>query len=386
MASMTTADYLTQYSFKEALAQPGFSEKLNALIQWWPTSRLSRSIARYFGRDADLMASGLALTILVSLTAALTVSLTAFMAVLGSHDELRTSTFGVINEAFPGLLDTPSSEGLVNPEVFVADSAFSLTSTIAFLVMTWTGLSVVGRLGNAIRMIFGIAVTPEPFQKTLARNAAGALGLALSLILASGLGIVTDLFSVQIFGYFGLEESFLSSALIAVTSYAVPFFVNIWVAWLLIRVVAGVRVPFTDLRQGLIMFSVIATLLRILGTGAVASVSGPVLTTATTLITLVLWINIQMRATLFTAAWMANPPRPFPLSSAEEMRFNQRPNYVTMSVPDTLRWSYHELTGNLSPQLTDDSIAELQFNTRPSKKGRTIFSWLFGRHELKNRD
>ncbi len=386
MTSPTTADYLRERSFVEAISTPGFSDKLNALMEWWPTSRISRAVARYFGRDADLMASGLALTILVSLTAALTVGLTIFMALLGSHEELRNSIFDSINSAFPGLLSTATTDGLVDPEIFIAESAFTLTSIIAFLVMTWTGLSLVGRMGNALRMIFGIAVTPEAFHITLLRNLAGAMGLVLSLILASGLGIIVDFSDSHLLNFLGLGGSVVGAFLIRASSYIIPFIVHMWVGWLLIRVVAGIRVPSVDLRQGLILMAITSTLLRILGTGVVTSVSGPILATATTLITLVLWINVQMRATLFIAAWMANPPRPFPLSSVDEMRFTECPNYVTMSKPETLKWSFHELTGHLSPQATEDSIAELQFHTETQKKGRTFWKWLFGPSEIKLRN
>lgn len=375
------ASHLETPTLRQALATPGMG-KINALAQWWPTSRLARSIARYFLRDGDLMASGMALTILVSLTAALTVAFTIFMAVLGSYTELRASVIDSLNKALPGLLTAGGKEGLVDPADFVTTAAITPTSVIAFTIMAWSGLSVVGRLGRSIRTMFGVVATPESFLITTLRSFAGVIGLAVSVLLGSGVGFLVDFAGANLLELIGLADSSISYVILQGLSYLVPFLIHMWVSWLLIRVVSGIRVPQADLWAGILLMAAGSTSLRILGTGAVASVSGPILTTATTLITLVLWINVQMRLTLFISAWIANPPRSLPITNQVDTRFYERPNYVTMSDPSTLAWPHHNVSGEVEPAPEKPSLPE-GYTVFLGNKRRTLKSWLFGSSELK---
>lgn len=380
-----TASHLVAPSLREALSAPTVGEKLTQLMQWWPTTRLARTLERYFGVDGDLMASGLALTILISLTAALTVVWTIFMAVLGTYDEIREATLEAIASNLPGLIDTPSSPGLVNPDDLVSSSAWTPTSIVAFLVMAWTGTGLVGRLGRSLRTVFGLVVLPESIVKFYLRNLVGAIFLALALLLGVGVGLVVDVARDWLFGVLSIELTPLTGVLVWVVSLIVPFFVNMGVGFILIQVVAGIRPPKKDLLWGLVLMAAASTLLRVAGTSVVSSVSGPLLTTATTLVTLVLWINLQMRLTLMVAAWMANPPRALPISDPEHMRFEERPNYVTMSVPATLEWPRHMITGDLAPAPIPPSLPSSPLPFFDLKPARTLRSWLFGPSEIAQR-
>ncbi|WP_175954842.1 YhjD/YihY/BrkB family envelope integrity protein [Schaalia sp. Marseille-Q2122] len=344
-----TASHLVAPSFRQALGAPTFGGKLQKLLQWWPTTRLARTLERYFGVDGDLIASGLALTILISLTAAMTVAWTIFMAVLGTYDEIRTATLEAIASNFPGLIDTPSSPGIVDPDELVSSSAWTPTSIVAFLVMAWTGIGLVGRLGRSLRTVFGLVVLPEHIVKFYLRNLVGAVSLALTLLVGVGVGLVVDVAREWLFGVLSIEPTPLTGSLVWLASLIVPFIMYMGVGFILLQVVAGIRPPKKDLLWGLVLMASASTLLRLAGTSVVSSVSGPLLTTATTLVTLVLWINLQMRVTLMVAAWIANPPRALPISDPEHMRFEERPNYVTMSVPTTLEWPRHMITGDLAP-------------------------------------
>lgn len=380
-----TASHLVAPSLREALSAPAIGDKFARLMQWWPTTRLARTLERYFGVDGDLMASGLALTIIISLTAALTVVWTIFMAVLGTYDEIREATLNAIAANLPGLIDTPTSPGIVNPDDLVSSSAWTPTSVVAFLVMAWTGMGLVGRLGRSLRTIFGLVVLPESIVKFYLRNLVGAIFLAVALLLGVGVGLVVDVARDWLFGLFAVEATPLTTSLVWVASLIVPFFVHMGVGFILIQVVAGIRPPKNDLLWGLVLMATASTLLRVAGTSVVSSVSGPLLATATTLVTLVLWINLQMRLTLMVAAWMANPPRALPISNPEHMRFEERPNYVTMSVPTTLEWPRHMITGDLAPAPIPPSLPASPLPFFDRKPGRTIRSWLFGPSEIAQR-
>ena len=59
----------------------------------------------------------------------------------------------------------------------------------------------------------------------------------------------------------------------------------------------------------------------------------------TTIITLLLWVSFLAQFTLFTAAWVANPPPPPEVDDRAHAHAFDTPNYVTESAPESLDWT-----------------------------------------------
>ncbi|MDY4261923.1 MAG: YhjD/YihY/BrkB family envelope integrity protein [Schaalia hyovaginalis] len=343
-------------SLKTALQAPSLTAKGAALGEWWNQTRIARALARYNGANGPLLSSGMALTSLLSLTAALTVAVTAFMAVLGGNETMREALFSGIARTIPNLLKTDEDpSGLIDPESLVMSGAVSATGMIALAIMAWSAVSVVGQLGASIRAMFAIRVVPSNLLVLIARNALGALALGLSLVLGAGLGVAVDMTGEALPGLLGLDSSSASLALLDALSTLLALLVYALVSWVLIGVVAQVRVPMRRLLTGVFLIALASIVLRIAGTSVVGAAKGPLLATAATLITLVLWINLQVRAVLLICAWIADPPAPERPASARAIHFLETPNYVTRSVPATLAWQYDPVSGEVRPDPLDES-------------------------------
>jgi membrane protein len=336
---------------RAALTTPGALQRARAVAAWWTGTRVARALSRYGARNGGVLASGLALTTLLSLTAALTLAWTVLMAVLGADQELRDAVASTVNAALPGLLRTGSdATGLVDPDSLVRSDIWSLAGVLALAVAAWSAISLVGSLASSIRAMFGVVSLPENGFLTLGRNAVGAAGLAAGLAAGAGAGILMDLLGDWTMDRLGASAG-AGRLFIQVGSHLLALAVDAAVLLLLVRVVAGVRVPRPDLAWGLVLFSAAALVLRTLGTAAVGAVKGPLLTTATSLVTLVLWIHLLVRVVLTVSAWMANPPAATPVTRSAAVHFRERPNYVTMTSPHTLDWPHHPVTGELLPEL-----------------------------------
>lgn len=343
-------------SLKTALQAPSLTAKGAALGEWWNQTRIARALARYNGANGPLLSSGMALTSLLSLTAALTVAVTAFMAVLGGNETMREALFSGIAQTIPNLLKTDEDpSGLIDPESLVMSGAVSATGMIALAIMAWSAVSVVGQLGASIRAMFAIRVVPSHPLVLIARNALGALALGLSLVLGAGLGVAVDMTGEALPGLLGLDSSSASLALLDALSTLLALLVYALVSWVLIGVVAQVRVPMRRLLTGVLLIALASIVLRIAGTSVVGAAKGPLLATAATLITLVLWINLQVRAVLLICAWIADPPAPERPASARAIHFLETPNYVTRAVPATLAWQYDPVSGEVRPDPLDES-------------------------------
>ncbi|WP_257478285.1 YihY/virulence factor BrkB family protein [Acidipropionibacterium jensenii] len=334
---------------KEALRAPGVKGRVTGLATWWKSTRLARALSRYGNANGGLLASGMALTTMLSLTAVLTVAITTFMAVLGRDDELRASFLNALNSALPGILKTSDNPGgLVSPDALIQSNTSSLTGIIALVIAAYSAISLLNSLTTSIQTMFGLVALPGNAVMKYVRSALGLLGLGIGLLATSGLGILVNVFGSWLNRALGLSPG-VGRVSLLVGTQLVSLVIDAALVLMLVRFVARVRVPRRDLLWGLAMFAIASAVLRELGTTAVGSVNGAVLASATAVLTLILWINLGVRVLLLVCAWMANPPQPISVSDAAEVHFDRSPNFVTMSSPETLEWPHHAVTGEVQP-------------------------------------
>lgn len=219
-----------------------------------------------------------------SLTAGLTVGWSAFSFLLGSNSRLRQAVIESVNSSLPGLLRTPGQAGgLVDPDSLISEPGMSVTGIVALVVLIFTATGVVSSMIRSIRSMFGLGKSPESLPVRLLRRLLGLVILFLAILLAAVLTIVMR-------GAVGL---------------IVPLVVDFLVFIVLVRWVAVVPVAMGPLLQGAGIAAVGGAILRLLGTSVVTNVSGPILATAATLVTLLLWVNLLARIALIASAWAA---------------------------------------------------------------------------------
>ncbi len=318
--------------FASALKEPRLPAKARALAAWWATTRPARALARYLGVNGPLLSSGMALTGLLALTAALTLLATLLIGVMGGDDALLLAVEGRLADIVPSLIVTPEEpDGLIDLRVLVLSNALSLTGAISVAVMAGTAIGVVGQLGYSIRAIFGKRRPTGAWHLQLARNILGALGLVVTLIAGTVIGIGADLANDALLGVLGIASSPASRVLVQIGSAVLSFVAAGVAAWILIELVAGVRVPWKELGAGLALFSLVSLGLRIAGTSIIGAVDDPLLATAAALVVIVAWLTLQVRVLLLACAWMANPPAPAPTLPSRPFVHGARPNYETLS-------------------------------------------------------
>lgn len=324
-------------------------EKLKAALTWFQASRLGRAFGRLSSGGGFLLAGGVAYAGIFSIFAALAIGWTVFMAVLGSNDELRESVIDSINTALPGILATGSNDGMINPDDLIQDTAFNLTSMIALVVLLWSALAVMTMLRLSVQRMFGIIGPPTNFLVGKAKDLTGFVMIGLAVVITSVLGIAAGTLGKVVLDWLGIEGAFAGFLLRALT-FLIAGLVDFAIFVFLFRIVAGAKPPTRDLVFGCVIAAVGSGVLRTLGTTAVGSVADdPILASAAAIVTLLVWINLLVRLTLFAAAFTANPPAPRTPKTPEELRFDEHPNYVTVSVPRTLEWDHQAITGALNP-------------------------------------
>lgn len=334
---------------EELHEREGLVDRAKLLFEWYKSTRLGRTMARVGTAKGNLLAGGIAYAALFSLFAALAIGWTIFMAVLGDDEQLRGQLIDTVNRSLPGILDDGSGNGMLRPEDLVQDTALNLTSIIAFLVLLWSAIATMTALKASIRRMFGVVSLPENFVLKKLRDLLGFLVLAVATLVTSVASLAANSLGTLVFDWLGIDGPFTAFVLRAGTfllGAAVDFAVFVF----LFRWFAGLRVPRRDLLMGAGLGGFSTAVIRVLGTSVVGASDNPLLASATALVTILLWVNLVSRVALIVAAFTANPPAPVVPESAEEVHFDQTPNYVTVSDPDTLAWDHHAATGAVSPR------------------------------------
>lgn len=335
--------------------------RLDATWRWILDRRIVRAGMRYhFGRAA-LFSGGVTYSAVISLTAVLTILVNVGRAFLAHRPDLLNAALGVVNDVSPGLIDDGTNDGIVDPASLVIDSFWHPVTMVSTVVVLWTALSVMTGLRRSIRAMFGLGGAPLPFHVGKARDLLGFLLLALGIGVSVFLSTAVSVFGRPILDWLGVTSG-ATAVLLGVAAILAAGLVDALVFMMLFRVTAGVRIPRRDLLAGALVGGVGSGLLRLAGTSVVGVVQDPFLASFAAVATLLLWLNLAVRLTLVTAAWTANPPAAPLTVAGQSVHARETPNYVTRSVPSTLHWPYHAVTGSLLPTDPDGAARNVEEN------------------------
>ncbi len=359
--------------FREVKAETELVEKVKLFISWLQRLRLFRSLMRYSNGRGALLAGGIAYSAIFSLAAALTIGVTMLLMILGRRPLLQDAVFSSLASSLPGVLEWKGSSGIVNPADLVFSTSFSLTSVVAVVVLLFSATTVMRAMKSSIRAMFGIDQVPSGAAMEQLRDLLGFLAIAFGVGATGILTLANSIIGRHILLALGVQSA-ITSAAIRIGSFLISSAIDGLILWVLIRFVALIRVPKKDLLYGLVIFGVISTLIRSLGTSVVGSVNNPLLASFAAIATLLLWINLLSRVMLITCAFIANPPKVVKVSEADDVHGSERPNYVSLSAPLTLDWAHHRLSGmvDLAAPCDTDLPGESPLGERKKLRSRLL--------------
>lgn len=341
-------------SFSKVKAESGFIDKAKLFVSWLQRLRIMRSLTRYGNGRGALLAGGIAYSAIFSLAAALTIGITVLLGVLGRSPQLQDAVFSSLASSLPGVLEWKGSSGIVDPSDLVISTSFSITGIVAVVVLVFSATSVMRAMKSSIRAMFGIDQVPSGAASEKLRDLLGFVAISLGVGATGILTLAHTVIGTRVFSAIGLEST-LASVMIRIGSFLISAAIDGLILWILIRFVALVRAPKTDIWWGLAGFGIVASLIRSLGTSAVGSVNNPLLASFAAIATLLLWINLLSRVMLIACTFIANPPKALKVSEAEDVHATERPNYVSLSEPLTLDWAHHRLSGAVDLDVSDDT-------------------------------
>ncbi|KQT02436.1 YihY/virulence factor BrkB family protein [Cellulomonas sp. Leaf395] len=296
--------------------RPSLVARGKAAFIWWKHTRPGRAGARFRARNGGVLSGGIAYAALFSVFAALTISYTAFIAILGDNEELRERVLVALDTSYPYLLDTGDGQGLLDPASLELSSSLTLAGVVAVVVLLLSAVAAMTALRRAVRAMFATELGGNVMIGK-ARDLGGFVGMVFAVLLSAVLTTVVATVASWILDVLGWDG--LTPVVLRALGILVAFVIDVAFFLLVVKVLAGENPPRSDLFRGAVIAAAGLAVVRMLGTTVVAaSVSkNPLFTSVAVLVTLLVWVNLIARIVLLAAAWTADPPYVEPLGAPQ---------------------------------------------------------------------
>lgn len=319
--------------------------------------RLVRAALRYLLTNGPSMAGGVTFSAILSLTAALTIVVNGARALIRDNEVAFNALLQLINQVLPGIFEVGEQAGILDPEALMLQPGFNWATFVSVVVLLWSAAMVMTGLRKSMRIVFGLAGAPLQVLYGKLMDLLGSLALGLSVLVSAALVSGVTVGGRRLLSWLGIDNLPTAVAL-AIVAFLLAATLDALVVLLLLRLTARVRVPKRDRYHAMVLGALVFGLLRLAGTSVIGLVDNLLLASVAAVATLVLWVNLAVRALLMICAWTANPPRADVPVEPSTVHSRETPNYVTLSAPHTLRWSHHPVTGTLIPDSDDTASPE----------------------------
>ncbi len=260
-----------------------------------------RANQRYNEVRGNLLSSGIAYYAFFSVFPAFAIAAVIFGFVLHGHPELLNSVGDALNRALPGFVKTTSNpEGLITLEAPQL-SLLTIGGIVALVSLVLSGIGWIGSFRDGIRASLGAEGSPGNLLTDKLRDlgvfVAFGSAFLLSAVLTSVIGAAADWVAQRI----GLGSN---TILVTVVGILVGFVVDVGILVLLLRVLSGVSLPWSAVRQSALVGGALLGIIKIFGLQLIGNATkNPLLGSVAIIIGLLFWLNLIARIVLLSACW-----------------------------------------------------------------------------------
>jgi membrane protein len=255
-----------------------------------------------------VLAGGIAYFAFFSVFPALTLGFAIFGFVLRGNPWLFHDVVHSVSTTLPGIVkDSAHPDGVIDASKPPTPNALTITGAVSLVVLVFSGLGWLEALRAGIRSMFG-----RPNQQSNAivsrLQDLGVLAfLGLSMLVSAGLSAFANAATSHVLDWVGMSPHGLAGRiLLPIVGFVVVLAVDVLIYVVLLRLLSGVPMPWSDLRQAALVGGVGAGLLKVaVSYGIVGGSTNPVLASFAIIIGLLVVINLLSRVTLLAAAWAA---------------------------------------------------------------------------------
>ena len=260
-----------------------------------------RANQRYNEVRGNLLSSGIAYYAFFSVFPAFAIAAVIFGFVLNGHPELLNSVGDALNQALPGFVKTTSNpDGLITLEAPQL-SLLTIGGIVALVSLVLSGIGWIGSFRDGIRASLGAEGSPGNLLTDKLRDlgvfVAFGSAFLLSAVLTSVIGAAADWVAQRV----GLGSN---AIIVTVVGILVGFTVDVGILVLLLRVLSGVSLPWSAVRQSALVGGALLGIIKIFGLQLIGNATkNPLLGSVAIIIGLLFWLNLIARIVLLSACW-----------------------------------------------------------------------------------
>jgi membrane protein len=225
-----------------------------------------RVFMHYAAAGGPLMASGLAFQGLFAAFAGLWVGFSVIGLVIANDPALRSSLIDTIAAAVPGLIESSTSDGAIDPDDLLSAGILNWTGAIALVGLFFTAVGFLASARDAIRRIFSIAPSTTNFLLLKLKDLGLAVGFGAALIVSTVLSAVSTSLLGAVLDVTGIgSDSMVGTVLGRALGLIVVLLIDTLVLGALYRVLAGIPIPFRRLAFGALLGGIGLGVLKLAG-------------------------------------------------------------------------------------------------------------------------
>jgi len=282
-------------------------QSLKRLIAWAMALRPVRVFQRYSQRNGPILASGLSLTALYSVFAALYVGFAVFGLVIESDPVFKDAVISTISGYIPGLIDTGEG-GAIDLDDLFASRVLNWSGVVALAVVLFSALSWFDSARSSVRTMFGLPQDRTFFLLTKAKDLGLVILFAAVMLLSAAISIGSTSALGALFGLVGIDDESDAAVLLArVVGLLLALVIDTAVLGALFRVLTSVRIPLPRLLPGALIGGVALGVLKALGATVIggAGRNNPLLASFAVVLGLLVWFGLICQVVLISATWVA---------------------------------------------------------------------------------
>jgi membrane protein len=266
-----------------------------------------RVFMHYASMGGPLMASGLAFQGLFAAFAGLWVGFSVIGLVIANDPTLRSSLIDTIAAAVPGLIDSSTSEGAIDPDDLLSAGILNWTGAIALVGLFFTAVGFLASARDAIRRIFSIAPSTTNFLLLKLKDLGLAVGFGAALIVSTVLSAASTSLLGAVLDFTGIgSDSLAGTVLGRAVGLIVVLLIDTVVLGALYRVLAGIPIPFTRLAFGALLGATGLGVLKLAGNLLLGGASNnPLIAGFAIIAGLLIFLNLVCQVILVFAAWIS---------------------------------------------------------------------------------
>jgi len=274
------------------------ASRARGILVRFKATRPGRAVERYSRGRGNVLAGGVAYKALLSIGAAIVVGSTVAALVVGRAPSLRDALLRFLDRAIPGVVDTGTSDGLINASSLSASPVTGLVSVLAVIIGLGTATRYVGALRAATQAMLGSEPRSPIHGKARDIVALGVLGL--TALVAAALQIA----AASATAWLGADQPG-RTWVVRVVAFVLVLAADAFFVFIALAVLGRAGRPHRRLFPAVAAAAIGIAVLRSLSTLVLgASVGNPILAPFAAVITVLVWVDLVTRLVLFAAAWV----------------------------------------------------------------------------------